>query len=57
MAKLKQYIVKKHIMAASALDAIKKERNFKVDDVWMDEEWLKNHSEVSNQVGFQHDKK
>lgn len=50
--RLKQYVVKKHVMALDASDAIKREQNFKVDDVWLDEEWVKNNPYPNSNVGF-----
>ena len=35
----KLYIVRKYIMAKSAEQAIKKDKNCPVDDVWVDEDW------------------
>lgn len=52
MARLKQYIVRKYVMALSAGDAIKKERGNKVDDVWLDEEWAKQNPLPNNNVGY-----
>lgn len=40
-------------MAQSAADAIKLEKQYVVSDVWVDEEWCKNHPElVAKTVGF-----
>lgn len=39
-------------MAKSAKDAIDKEKNHEVDDVWVDEEWLKNNYEENKKLGF-----
>jgi hypothetical protein len=39
--KEKLYIVRKYIMAESALDAIKKDKQSKVDDVWLDDDFRK----------------
>ena len=47
------YIVKKYIMAVSALDAIKKSKNCSPDDVWVDEDWKKaNIDNDLKKVGF-----
>lgn len=35
----KKFVVRKYIMAKSAMDAIKKDKVSPVDDVWIDEEW------------------
>jgi len=37
--KEKRYVVRKYIFAKSAIDAIKKDKDFPVDDVWVDEKW------------------
>ena len=37
----KRFIVRKYVMAHSALDAIKNEKKIEVADVWIDDEWLK----------------
>lgn len=37
----KRYIVRKFILAKSASDALKKERKFKADECWVDEEFEK----------------
>jgi hypothetical protein len=42
---LKKFIIKKYIMAASAKDALKKERHTLADDVWIDEDWRKNNED------------
>ena len=43
---LKLFVVKKYIMATSAHDALKRERRFRPDDCWVDEDWRKEHKEV-----------
>ncbi|MDD5006535.1 MAG: hypothetical protein PHS34_07595 [Candidatus Omnitrophica bacterium] len=43
---MKQYIVRKYIMAKSAKDAIAKDKKTDVDDVWVDVDW------EEEQVGF-----
>lgn len=47
----KRFIVRKYIMAKSAMDAIKKEKKHSVDDCWIDEEWMKNNW-TPNKLGF-----
>lgn len=37
----KVFVVRKYVTASSATDAIRKERRFQVDDVWIDEDWKK----------------
>lgn len=40
-------------MAKSAQEALKKEKNHPVDDVWVDEEWKKGQMEkLVNSMGF-----
>lgn len=54
--KEKLYIVRKYVMAKSAMHAIKKERKMIPDDVWVSDDWLKeNKSELTSAVGFTHD--
>lgn len=54
----KLYIVRKYIMATSAKDAIKKDKTAPVDDVWADENWLRETSDkASGNVGFNKRKK
>ncbi len=48
--KPKMYIVKKYIRAISATQAIKKDRDTPVHDVWVDEDWKKN--ELASAIGF-----
>lgn len=49
---VKKFVVKKYIMAVSASEALKKERRFKADDVWVDEEWSKIQTEKTPAIGF-----
>ncbi len=37
----KRFVVRKYIMATSAREALKLERNAAADDVWIDEDWKK----------------
>ena len=41
-------------MAPSASEAIKKEKNHKADDVWLDEDWKRSNPEnaESTKLGF-----
>lgn len=41
--------MRKYIIATSAREAIKKERTQEADDVWIDENWVK---ESDNKLGF-----
>ena len=51
--KEKQYIIIKYIIAKNAIEAIKKEKNFCVDEIWIDEDWKKEHVEIGQKIkGF-----
>lgn len=51
--RVKQYIVRKYVMAKSASEAIRKEGKVGVDDVWLDDKWLENNPQPSTvEVGF-----
>jgi hypothetical protein len=39
MVEKKLFVVRKYVLALSALEAIKVEKRCPVDDVWMDDEW------------------
>jgi len=50
---LKRYIVRKYIMAKNAQEALKKERRYRPDDVWVDEDWKnKQTTNLESAVGF-----
>jgi hypothetical protein len=52
--KQKLFIVKKYILATSASDAIRKEKNIKPDDVWVDDDWRKgNKDNLASAIGFE----
>lgn len=52
-SKQKLFVVKKYIMANSAHDALRKERRHRPDDVWVDEDWKKEHKEqLTSCIGF-----
>ena len=53
--KEKRYIVRKYIFAASATDAIKKDKNKPVDDVYVDENWMIEHDKKDS-MGFNNKK-
>ncbi len=41
-------------MASSAQEALKIERRTKPDDVWVDDEWIKNNpNQLASAIGFQ----
>lgn len=49
----KLYIIRKYVKAPSAASAIRRERRFPVDDIWVDEEWRKNLSHnLATALGF-----
>lgn len=49
----KRYIIRKYIMAKSASDALKKERKFKADECWVDEDYLKEqYKQNPSAIGF-----
>lgn len=51
--KEKRFIVRKYILAKSAHEALKKERRVRPDEVYIDEEWAKTHSnELVSAIGF-----
>ncbi|MBK9272794.1 MAG: hypothetical protein IPM48_14510 [Saprospiraceae bacterium] len=48
-----QYVVRKFVMASSAKDAIKIEKTMDVDDVWLDQDWIKQkNTQLQPAVGF-----
>ena len=49
---MKQYIVRKYIMAKSAKEAIKLDNKSEVDDCWVDEDWKAGQYEKPQDVGF-----
>lgn len=46
-----RYVVRKYIMANSALEAIRRDKKAPVHDVWIDEDWKKTKNGVSA-IGF-----
>lgn len=51
--RLKLYVVRKYIMAASAHEALKRERRFRPDEVFLDDEWQKkNPDQLESAMGF-----
>lgn len=53
MARIKQFILRKYVMARSATEAIAKDRNYKVDEVFVDDQWLKEHPESpQSNIGY-----
>lgn len=50
---LKRYIIRKYVLARSVSQAIRNEKLFTVDDVFLDEMWLKEREFESSPVkGF-----
>lgn len=49
----KQFVIKKYVLATSAREAIKLEKDIVVDDVWVDEDWKRNNQTGGNKkMGF-----
>jgi hypothetical protein len=48
---MKLFVVRKYIKAASAIDAIRKDKHTPVDDVWVDEDWKKG-GDMPDVIGF-----
>jgi len=48
----KQYIVRKYVMATSPTDALRKEKHCRAEEVWVDENWLKENPEIGQKIGF-----
>lgn len=55
MNDLKLFVVRKYIKARSAAEAIRKEKGSAVDDVWIDDDWKKEH--LNGAIGFRAAKK
>ena len=52
MARTKQFIVRKYVMAKSAQEAIKFESKYKVDEVFVDDKWLEQNPIQTKHVGY-----
>jgi hypothetical protein len=49
----KLYIIRKYVMASSVKDALRKEKDAPIEDVWVDEDWKKdNQPALSRTMGF-----
>lgn len=49
----KLFIVRKYVKAFSVKDALKKEKDVEIDDIFIDDEWRKNHNDsLSRALGF-----
>jgi hypothetical protein len=55
--KSKKFIIRKFVMAKSASDAITKEKKSPVFDVFVDEEWMREHEKKEMSFGFKSSKK
>lgn len=49
---LARYIVRKYVMASSAIEAIKLSDNCPVADVWIDEQWKSQQEIPVSNLGF-----
>lgn len=54
---LKKYAVKKFVMATSVMDAIKREKTATVDEVWVDQDWMRNQPNKPSVIGFMTEEK
>jgi hypothetical protein len=48
---MKQYIIRKYVMAKNVKDALKKEKTIKADEAWIDPEWQKVNPQIAP-MGF-----
>lgn len=56
--RLKLFVLRKYVLAPSAAEAIRRERRFPIDDVWLDDDWKKAHpDEVAGEMGFKPSKR
>jgi hypothetical protein len=53
----KLYVVRKYVYAKNAREAIRKERGQNVDDVWLDDDWRKMNTEMTQGKNFNVNKK
>lgn len=51
---MKQFIVRKYIMAKNAKEALRIERKIAADEVWVDEKWMEAQTE-SKEMGFKNE--
>ena len=49
---MKLFIVRKYVYVEEALSAIEKEKQQKVDDVWVDDDWKKKQEFDGREIGF-----
>ena len=48
----KMFILRKYVRAKSASDAIRKDKQTPVDDVWVDDDWKKQQNALESAIGF-----
>lgn len=49
----KQYVIRKYVLAKNVTDALKKERDIRADEAWIDEDWKKQNPNItSKEIGF-----
>lgn len=48
----KLYVVRKFIEANSLKEAIKKEKNIPLDEIWVDDDWKKAQGMKTNVIGY-----
>ncbi len=48
----KLFVIKKYVWAKDARQAIKKEKDVSVDDVWIDDDWKKQQDLKTQPIGF-----
>lgn len=48
----KRYIVRKYVFAKTAQEALRIEKKYAPDDIWVDEEWKKDNDVSSKKIGF-----
>ena len=48
--KIKQYIIRKYIMAKDVKEALRKEREIPADEAWIDPEWQKVNPDIGYKI-------
>jgi len=48
----KLFVVRKYIYASSASEVLKKEKTVPVDEIWVDDDWKKEHATKLAAMGF-----
>ena len=49
---LKQYIIRKYVLANNVQEALRKEKHVRADEAWIDSDWKGNQEVVTKKVGF-----